>query len=119
MAATQVVKMSVTNNSNSSFQDLLTGGWVDELAFLAVWLPSLSRVVLKKSDSENVRSSSPDSADLADFWPFCLDEFGVVAKRFLPFLATDLALMDASKLKASEKYDRRYSPGHSGWKSCN
>jgi len=28
--------------------------------------------------------------------------------------ATDLALMDACKLKASEKYDRRYSPGHSG-----
>ena len=28
--------------------------------------------------------------------------------------ATDLALMDASKLKASEKYGRRYSPGHSG-----
>jgi len=80
---------------DSVFLDLLTGGWVDELAFLAAWLPSLSRVVLKKSDSENVRSSSPDSADLADFWPFCLDEFGVVAKRFLPFLAADSRLKSA------------------------
>lgn len=80
---------------DSVFLDLLTGGWVDELAFLAAWLPSLSRVVLKKSDSENVRSSSPDSADVADFWPFCLDEFGVVAKRFLPFLAADSRLKSA------------------------
>lgn len=35
---------------DSIFLDLLTGGWVDELTFLAVWLPALPCVVLKKSD---------------------------------------------------------------------
>lgn len=82
---------------DSVFLDLLAGGWVDELAFLPFWFPLLPRLFLKKSDSENARSSSPDSADLADFGPFCLDEVGVVAKRFLPFLAAGSRLKSASE----------------------
>ena len=78
---------------DSLFFLLLTEGCYEVPgASLPALVPGLR---LKKSDSENARSSSP--LESADFFPCYLDEVGVRAKAFLRLHASGLRLKSASE----------------------